>query len=73
MEEVVAEEVDDEEEEEQESVAFRRRARFVSTKKEKKVSQLTRDENTAKLEYYKFAFYDYTDVNINFGIEVNEH
>ena len=73
MEEVVAEEVDDEEEEMKNPVAFRRPARFVSTKKEKKVSQQTRDDNTATLEHYKYDFYDYTKVIINFGIEVNEH
>ena len=73
MKEVVAEVDDEEEEEDKDSVAFRRPARFVSKKKEKKVSQLTRDDNTATLEHYNYTFYDYTDVTINFGIEVNEH
>ena len=72
MEEVEAEEASDEEEE-KESVAFRKAAKFVATRKEKKVSQQTRDDNTAMLQHYDFELYDYTKVKINFGIEVNEH
>ena len=68
-----AEKVSCDEEDEKNPVAFRKPAKFVATKKEKKVSQQTRDDNTATLEHYKYDFYDYTKVKINFGIEVNEH
>ena len=70
---MVAKKASDDEEDEIDAVAFRRPAKFVATRKEKKVSQQTRDANTATLEHYKHEFYDYTKVNINFWIEVNEH
>ena len=73
MEEVVAKEVNNDEEEEKESVAFRKAAKFVATRKEKIVSQQTRDDNTAMLEHFDYEFYDYAKVKINFGIAVNEH
>ena len=73
MEEVGEEKVSCDEEDEKDPVAFRNPARFVGTRKEKIVSQQTRDANTATLTHYKYDFYDYTKVKINFGIEVNEH